>query len=83
LFGVFQGCGVFINPRCLVYLLVTLRVGDGSSAPSLGGLRVDGSPVPLGSTATHDPTGISKSLWARWKSPDETPKNPKIKGMTI
>jgi hypothetical protein len=33
-------------------------LGDGSTAPSLGGLKVDGSPVPLGSTATHDPAGI-------------------------
>jgi hypothetical protein len=30
-------------------------------------LRVDGA-VPLGSTAAHEPTGIPKSLWARWKS---------------
>jgi len=58
-------------------------LGDGSTAPSLGGLRVDGSPVPLGSTATHDPTGISESLWVRWKSLDETLKNPEMKGMTI
>jgi IS605 OrfB family transposase len=64
-------------------LLLKARVGDGSSAPSLRGFTLDGSPVPLGSTATHDPTGISKSLWARWKSLDETLKNPKIKGMTI
>ena len=49
-------------------------MGDGSTAPSLGGLRIDGSPVPLGSTATHDPTGISESLWVRWKSLDETLK---------
>ena len=73
--GVFQGCGVFINPRCLVYLLVTFRVGDGSPAPSLRGFTLDGSPVPLGSTATHDPTGISKALWARWKSLDATNKH--------
>ena len=64
-------------------LLLKARVGDGSSAPSLRGFTLDGSPVPLGSTATHDPTGIPKALWARWKSLDETLKNPKIKGMTI
>ena len=34
--------------------------------------RVDGSPFPLGSTATHEPIGISISLWGRWKSPDAT-----------
>jgi IS605 OrfB family transposase len=64
-------------------LLFRARLGNGSTAPSLGGLNLDGSPIPLGSTATHDPTGISKSLWARWKSLDKTLKNPKIKGMTI
>jgi len=64
-------------------LLLRARVGDGSTAPSLRGFTLDGSPVPLGSTATHDPTGIPKSLWARWKSLGETLKNPKIKGMTI
>jgi IS605 OrfB family transposase len=64
-------------------LLLKARLGDGSPAPSLGGLKVDGSPVPLGSTATHDPTGIPKPLWARWKSLDETLKNPEMKGMTI
>ena len=38
----------------------------------LGGLPVGGSPVPLGSTATHDPTGVPKSLWARRKPLDAT-----------
>jgi IS605 OrfB family transposase len=61
-------------------LLLRARLGDGSTAPSLGGLSLNGSPVPLGSTATHDPTGIPKSLWARWKSLDETLKNPEMKG---
>jgi hypothetical protein len=61
LFGVFQSCGVFINPSRLNIPTGSPRLGDGSNAPSLGGLRVDGSPVPLGSTATHDPTGISES----------------------
>jgi len=31
---------------------------------------IDGSPVPLGSTAAHEPIGIAKSLWARWNSLD-------------
>jgi len=48
--------------------------GDGSSAPSPAGINVDGSPVPLGSTATHDPIEITKALWARWKSLETTPK---------
>jgi len=82
LFGVYLGCGGFINPLGLTVLLVA-RLGDVSSALSLGGLKVDGSPVPLGSTATHEPTGIPKSLWARWKPLDETLKNPEMKEMTI
>jgi len=52
---------------CWNFLLKALR-GDGSDAPSPAGLNIDGSPVPLGSTAAHDPIGIPKSLWARWKS---------------
>ncbi|MDT7888097.1 MAG: hypothetical protein RQ885_03875 [Desulfurococcales archaeon] len=27
--------------------------------------------MPLGSTATHETIGISRSLWGRWKSPDD------------
>jgi hypothetical protein len=34
--------------------------------------RVDGSTVPLGSTATNEPIEIPRSLWGRWKSPDAT-----------
>jgi hypothetical protein len=48
--------------------LLKPSLGHGSIAPSLGGLNVDGSPVPLGPTTTHDPTGISESPSARWKS---------------
>jgi transposase len=64
-------------------LLLKARLGDGSNAPSLGGLVVDGSPVPLGSTAAHDPTVVTRALWARWKSLGETLKNPEMKGMII
>jgi len=59
---------------CINLLLRALR-GDGSGAPSPVKLALDGSPVPLGSTATRDPIGIPKSLWARWKSLDATNKN--------
>jgi nucleoside-diphosphate-sugar epimerase len=31
---------------------------------------LDGSPIPLGSTATHEPIEIPRSLWGRWKSLD-------------
>jgi len=57
---------------CWNLLLKALR-GDGSHAPSpVGHLPLDGSPIPLGSTATHDPIGIPKSLWTRWKSLPQT-----------
>jgi len=63
-------------------LLLRARLGDGSSALSLDGHLVDGSPVPLGSTATHDPTLIAHEAWARWKSLDATNKN-KLMRMNI
>ena len=47
-------------------LLLRAR-GNGSNAPSPAAQALDGSPMPPGSTATHDPTEIPKSLWARWK----------------
>jgi len=48
------------------------HLGDGSIAPSPGGLYLDGSLVPLGSTAAHEPTEIVRDLWARRKSLDAT-----------
>jgi len=60
-------------------LLLKARLGDGSHAPSLGGLSLDGSPIPLGSTAAHDPTVVTKTLWARWKSLDATNKHELIR----
>jgi len=47
------------------------RLGDGSYAPSLGEVKLDVSPVPLGMKATHDPIVLEKRLWARWKSLEE------------
>ena len=35
------------------------------------GIALDGSPMPLGSTATYEPIGIPRSLWGRWKSLDD------------
>ncbi|MFZ8824651.1 MAG: hypothetical protein ACO2O0_10995 [Desulfurococcales archaeon] len=35
-----------------------------------GDPSLDGSPVPLGSTATYEPIEIPRSLWERWGSPD-------------
>ena len=51
-----------------INLLLRARLGNGGNAPSLGGLFVDGRGMPFPSTATHDPTGVPKSLWARRKS---------------
>jgi len=51
-------------------LLLRALGGDGGHAPSR--LRalvpVDGGPVPLGPTAAHEPTGVPRALWARWRS---------------
>jgi IS605 OrfB family transposase len=60
-------------------LLLKARLGNGSYALSPGGLVVDGSPVPLGSTATHDPMLIAREVWARWKSPDAIDKHELIR----
>jgi len=54
---------------------IRARLGDGSYAPSLGGLGVDGRIIPLASTATHDPTLIPREAWARWKPLDATNKH--------
>jgi len=63
-------------------LLLKAIWGDGSHAPSpAGSILVDGSPVPLGSTATHEPIGIPKSIWARWNSLDVTMNLYKMIGM--
>jgi hypothetical protein len=43
---------------------------EGSAQKGFGVLGIDGSPFPLGSTATHEPIEIPRSLWGRWKSPD-------------
>jgi hypothetical protein len=44
---------------------------EGSAKKGFGVSILDGSPVPLGSTATHEPIGISISPWGRWKSLDD------------
>jgi transposase len=56
-------------------LLLRARLGDGGTAPSPGGLNLGGSPVPLGSTAAHDPMLIAREAWARWKSLDAINKH--------
>jgi hypothetical protein len=49
---------------------------EGYAQKGFGDPRVDGSPMPLGSTATYEPIGISISLWGRWKSLDATGLKP-------
>jgi hypothetical protein len=44
---------------------------EGIAEKGFGVLSIDGSPVPLGSTATHEPIEITRSLWGRWKSLDD------------
>jgi hypothetical protein len=45
---------------------------EGSAQKGFGDPSLDGSPMPLGSTATHEPIEIPRSLWGRWKSLDAT-----------
>ncbi len=51
-------------------LLLRALGGDGGSAPSRKRalVAVDGGPVPLGPTAAHEPAGIQRASWARWRS---------------
>jgi len=44
---------------------------EGAAQRGFGVSSIDGSPVPLGSTATHEPIEIPRSLWGRWKSLDD------------
>lgn len=59
------GCFLFDVLRKLCLLS-----GDGSAASSHSILKLDGGPVPLGSTATHESIWTPKSMWARWKPLD-------------
>ena len=62
-------------------LLLKAPQGDGGLAPSPVGLVLDGSRIPFGSTATHDPITLKKGLWARWKSLPQTQFATILKGM--
>jgi len=43
---------------------------EGYAQKGFGVSILDGSPFPLGSTATSEPIEIPRSLWGRWRSPD-------------
>jgi hypothetical protein len=45
---------------------------EGYAQKGFGVPSIDGSPIPLGSTATSEPIEIPRSLWGRWKSLDAT-----------
>ena len=64
-------------------LLLRTRPGDVGNAQSLGGPILDGRLIPLASTATHEPIGISKPLWARWNSLPQTNKAVGRNGVTF
>ncbi|MDT7887580.1 MAG: transposase [Desulfurococcales archaeon] len=53
-----------------IYLRALEALYEGIAQKGFGVLSIDGSPVPLGSTATHEPIEIHGSLWGRWKSSD-------------
>jgi hypothetical protein len=50
----------------------TEALHEGTAQKGFGDPSIDGSLVPLGSTASHELIGISISLWGRWKFPDAT-----------
>ena len=54
-----------------IYLRGFEALYEGYAQKGFGVLSLDGSPVPLGSTATSEPIGISISPWGRWKSLDD------------
>jgi hypothetical protein len=56
-----------------IYLKALEALYEGNAQKGFGvlGIALDGSPVPLGSTATNKPIRIWISLWERWKSPDD------------
>jgi transposase len=59
-----------------IYLKALEALYEGSAQKGFGAPILDGSPVPLGSTATGEPIEIPRSLWGRWKSPNTTGSKP-------
>jgi IS605 OrfB family transposase len=53
-----------------IYFKALEALYEGYAQKGFGFLSIDGSPMPLGSTATHEPIEIPRSLWGRWKSLD-------------
>ena len=51
-----------------IYLKALEALYEGSAQKGFEFLSIDGSPMPLGSTATYEPIEIPRSLWGRWRS---------------
>jgi IS605 OrfB family transposase len=51
-----------------IYLKALEALYEGYAQKGFGVSILDGSPMPLGSTATGEPIEIPRSLWGRWKS---------------
>jgi len=54
-----------------LYFKALEALDEGIAQKGFGDPRVNGSPIPLGSTATYEPIEIPRSLWGRWKSFDD------------
>jgi putative transposase len=54
-----------------IYLKALEALYEGIAQKGFGVSSIDGSPIPLGSTATYEPIEIPRSLWGRWKSLDD------------
>jgi hypothetical protein len=59
-----------------IYFKALEALYEGSAQKGFRVLSIDGSPVPLDSTATSEPIEIPRSLWGRWKPPMPRDKNP-------
>jgi putative transposase len=54
-----------------IYFKALEALYEGYAQKGFGVSILDGSPVPLGSTAINEPIEIPRSLWGRWKSLDD------------
>jgi hypothetical protein len=52
-----------------IYLKALEALYEGYAQKGFGVSILDGSPFPLGFTATNEPIEITRSLWGRWELP--------------
>jgi len=50
-----------------IYFKALEALYESNAQRGFGFLSLDGSTMPLGSTATHEPIEIPRSLWGRWR----------------